>query len=71
MIGWRRYYIFSNWNKFDLFILIMSFIDIILDEVIGDNKGFNPAVLKVVKLIRLLRGLRMLRLFKVNVAITK
>ncbi|XP_038047378.1 sodium/hydrogen exchanger 10-like [Patiria miniata] len=65
VIGWRKYYIFSNWNKFDLFILIMSFVDIILDETIGDNKGFNPSLLKVVKLIRLLRGLRMLRLFKV------
>ncbi|XP_022089278.1 sodium/hydrogen exchanger 10-like [Acanthaster planci] len=65
VIGWRKYYIFSNWNKFDFFILVMSFIDIILDETIGDNKGFNPSLLKVVKLIRLLRGLRMLRLFKV------
>ena len=65
--GLRKYYFFSHWNQFDMFIIILSMVDIILDTTIGDTGGFSPQMLKVVKLFRLLRGLRMLRLFKVGI----
>ncbi|XP_072046818.1 sperm-specific sodium:proton exchanger-like [Amphiura filiformis] len=65
IVGLRKYYFFSHWNQFDLFIIVLSLVDIILDITIGDTGGFSPQVFKLVKILRLFRGLRMLRLVKV------
>lgn len=51
----------------DLFIVALSIVDIVIDEVAGEATGnFSPSVLKVAKVFRVLRMGRLLRLFKVS-----
>ncbi|XP_071477800.1 sperm-specific sodium:proton exchanger-like [Diadema antillarum] len=67
IIGLRRYYVVSHWNKFDAFILLLSLVDILIAETLVTRFNFNVSALKMVKLFRLMRGLRMLRLTKVMI----
>ena len=75
----RKAYFKSVWNMFDFAILLLSFMDTILDVTVfkpgdikdGDdcedqNVGFSPAILRVAKAVRFLRLLRSLRLIKVR-----
>ncbi|XP_071957219.1 sperm-specific sodium:proton exchanger-like isoform X2 [Antedon mediterranea] len=62
-IGLRKYYVLSHWNKFDLLIILVSIIDIVIDETLTDI-NMNTSVLKIPKLFRTFRSLRMLRLVK-------
>ncbi|KAJ8023281.1 Sodium/hydrogen exchanger 10 [Holothuria leucospilota] len=65
IMGFRKYYFLDHWCQFDLFILVLSFVDIIVDETI-ENSPISPSILRIARLGgRVLRGLRMLRLFKV------
>ncbi|XP_078585490.1 sperm-specific sodium:proton exchanger-like isoform X2 [Branchiostoma floridae x Branchiostoma japonicum] len=63
IIALRKHYFFSHWNQFDLFIIAVSIIDIVLDNIFG-NVDFNPAIFRIAKIFRLLRAMRMLRLSK-------
>ena len=50
----------------DLFIVILSILDIVIDLAADNATGsFSPAILKVARVFRVLRMGRLLRLFKV------
>ena len=79
-MAFRVKYFTSPWNQFDLIILIMSIIDLALDQTIlrdtntsssecieeteSLTTSFSPSVLRVAKVVRLLRILRSLRLVR-------
>lgn len=66
LLGFRKHYFKDSWNQLDLFIVILSAVDIVLDIVAaGSMGGFSPGVLKVAKIFRVLRMGRVLKLFKV------
>lgn len=66
-LAFRRFYFKDYWNLVDLFIVALSIVDIVIDEVAGEATGnFSPSVLKVAKVFRVLRMGRLLRLFKVS-----
>lgn len=66
-MAFRRFYFKDYWNLVDLFIVALSIVDIVIDEVAGEATGnFSPSVLKVAKVFRVLRMGRLLRLFKVS-----
>ena len=58
--GGRRYFE-GGWEKFDYFIVSISFIGMILDNMSG---LFDPAVLRVLRIFRVFRILRALRVLK-------
>lgn len=74
IVALDKQYFKSRWNLFDFVILVLSFLDIILEwAVFGGGKQcedssastiLNPSFLKMAKSIRLLRLLRSLRLVK-------
>ncbi|CAH3195691.1 unnamed protein product, partial [Porites evermanni] len=65
ILAFRRYYFKDYWNLLDLFIVILSLIDIIIDQAVEEGTGnFSPSILKVAKVFRVLRMGRLLRLFK-------
>ena len=67
ILAFRRYYFKDYWNLLDLFIVILSLIDIIIDQAVEEGTGnFSPSILKVAKVFRVLRMGRLLRLFKVG-----
>ena len=67
MMAFRRYYFKDYWNLVDLFIVILSIIDIVIDLSVDQaTGGFSPSILKVAKVFRVLRMGRVLRLFKVS-----
>ncbi|XP_068761684.1 sperm-specific sodium:proton exchanger-like [Montipora capricornis] len=64
-MAFRRFYFKDYWNLLDLFIVILSVIDIVIDlSVDRATGGFSPSILKVAKVFRVLRMGRVLRLFK-------
>jgi hypothetical protein len=58
----RRYYT-SAWNRFDFFIVMISFAGIAIDNL-GSSVGLNPTVLRVLRIFRIFRILRAFRIFK-------
>uniref|UniRef100_F7ABC0 Cyclic nucleotide-binding domain-containing protein n=1 Tax=Ciona intestinalis TaxID=7719 RepID=F7ABC0_CIOIN len=63
----NKQYIKSRWNQFDVLILIICFVELIIDFVLvsGGNTGnLVKTVNKVTKTIRMLRATRLLRLSK-------
>ncbi|XP_015758289.1 PREDICTED: sodium/hydrogen exchanger 10-like, partial [Acropora digitifera] len=65
IMAFRRYYFKDYWNLLDLFIVILSIVDIVIDlSVDKATGGFSPSILKVAKVFRVLRMGRVLRLFK-------
>ncbi|XP_067045427.1 sperm-specific sodium:proton exchanger-like [Acropora muricata] len=65
MMAFRRYYFKDYWNLLDLFIVILSIVDIVIDLSVDQaTGGFSPSILKVAKVFRVLRMGRVLRLFK-------
>ncbi len=58
----RRYYA-SGWNRFDFFIVMISFTGITIDNL-GSAVGINPTVLRVLRIFRVFRILRAFRIFK-------
>mmetsp|Transcript_31531 Transcript_31531/g.76314 ORF Transcript_31531/g.76314 Transcript_31531/m.76314 type:complete len:1933 (-) Transcript_31531:88-5886(-) len=58
----RRYFS-ANWNRFDFFIVFVSFAGIAIDEL-GTSVGLNPTVLRVLRVFRIFRILRAFRIFK-------
>ncbi len=75
MLGFRKYYFYSRWNQFDIVIVLLSLVDLIVDEAllsqvddVQDCGAYNPnfSLLKIAKVVRLVRLLRSLRLVKVS-----
>ncbi len=55
----KQYYD-NNWNRFDFFIVSISFVGIIIDNL----QDVDPVVLRIVRIFRMLRILRAFRIFK-------
>lgn len=58
----RRYFS-SSWNRFDFFIVMISFAGIVIDSLEG-SVPINPTVLRVLRIFRVFRILRAFRIFK-------
>lgn len=58
----RRYFV-SGWNKFDFFIVMVSFGGIFIDSL-GNAVPINPTVLRILRIFRIFRILRAFRIFK-------
>jgi hypothetical protein len=61
-----RYFVISNWNKFDFILVIAGFIEIILDNnaTITDLKKSKAAFKSLPQVVRILRVLRVSRIFR-------
>jgi len=66
--GCQRYHMGSHprslaaWNNFDLFIVFISVIGILFDDIIGaDNLPINPAILRILRILRVARILKLLK----------
>ena len=53
-------YLRSYWNRFDLFVVVISVISLVLDYAL-DNTSVNPTVLRVLRVFRIARILRLLK----------
>lgn len=50
------------WNNFDVFIVFISVLGILIDDVIGpENVPINPSMLKVLRILRVARILKLLK----------
>lgn len=50
------------WNNFDVFIVFISVLGILIDDVIGsDNVPIDPSMLKVLRILRVARILKLLK----------
>ena len=68
MLAFRRHYFTDYWNLLDLFIVLLSLIDIGIDLGTDDAGGsFSPSILKVARVFRALRMGRLLKLLKVTI----
>lgn len=56
-------YFDSGWNKFDFFIVMISYAGLIIDNL-GASVGLNPTLLRVLRIFRIFRILRAFRVFK-------
>ena len=57
---WR--YLYDGWNKFDLFIVVTSWIPVVL-ESLGSSGGSGLGALKLLRLLRLFRIMRVVKKF--------
>jgi len=53
----------SGWNKFDFFIVMISFFGIVIDNL-GDSIDIDPTILRILRIFRIFRILRAFRIFK-------
>jgi hypothetical protein len=63
-LGLARYHcgLSKNWNNFDVFIVFISILGILIDDVIGsDNVPVDPSMLKVLRILRVARILKLLK----------
>merc|ERR1711871_1939682 len=52
----------ANWNNFDFFIVFISLLGILFDDVIGaDNMPVNPAIFRILRILRVARILKLLK----------
>ncbi|KAJ1482881.1 Ion transport protein-domain-containing protein [Baffinella frigidus] len=58
----RRYFT-NGWNKFDFFIVTVSFGGILIDNL-GNTFPIDPTVLRILRVFRIFRILRAFRIFK-------
>jgi len=54
-------YFCDAWNKFDFFIVIMSFVGIFIEEFYGEDSGINPAFIKVLRVFRIARVMKLVK----------
>jgi len=54
-------YFTDAWNKFDFFIVIMSFVGIFIDEAYGDDGAVNPAFIRVMRVFRIARIMKLVK----------
>jgi len=57
-----RYFV-SAWNKFDFFIVSVSFIGVVIDNAAGAI-DIDPSILRILRIFRIFRILRAFRIFK-------
>ena len=66
--GLRWDYFRSYWNLFDLFIWLMSVVDVTIEfsakEGNSSGNGFDPQIIRMVKWLKVMRSLRGIRLFR-------
>jgi hypothetical protein len=63
-LGLPRYHcgLNKNWNNFDVFIVFISILGILIEDVIGsDNVPIDPSMLKVLRILRVARILKLLK----------
>lgn len=60
----RRAFIFNHWNQFDLFIILMSAVDIYIESQFGLSE-INFQMINIVRVFKMFRLTRALRLVKV------
>ena len=58
----RRYFL-DGWNKFDFFIVLISFGGILVENL-GSAVALDPTVLRILRVFRIFRILRAFRIFK-------
>ena len=58
----RRYFV-NGWNKFDTFIVHISFIGMVIESA-ASQLGIDPSVLRILRIMRIFRILRAFRIFK-------
>merc|ERR1711988_1522962 len=52
----------AGWNNFDWFIVFISILGILFDDVIGaDNLPIDPAILRILRILRVARILKLLK----------
>jgi len=66
--GCKRFHMGSHprsspsWNNFDWFIVFISVLGILIDDVIGaDNMPINPSILRILRILRVARILKLLK----------
>ena len=67
MISFAGNYWFDSWNVFDFFVVISSYIDIILSNVTSNSLTFlrvGPQLLRVMRILRVSRLLRLVKKYK-------
>ena len=47
---------FCRWNQLDVFIVILSVLGIVLEELKSDIMPINPTILRVMRVLRIARG---------------
>ena len=57
--GWRRY-LKDGWNKFDFFIVLVSYVGLALD-LLNSNSPINPSILRIMRVFRIVRILKLLK----------
>jgi len=58
----KRYFA-NGWNKFDFFIVMVSYIGICIDNI-GATISLDPTILRILRIFRIFRILRAFRIFK-------
>jgi hypothetical protein len=58
----RRYFV-DGWNKFDTFIVHISFVGMVIESA-ASSLGIEPSVLRILRIMRIFRILRAFRILK-------
>lgn len=61
---WRSSFVRNGWNNFDLFVVIMSLIEVLLLIVFGQLAGFDPKIFRLLRVFRAVRAFRALRVLR-------
>lgn len=62
-LGFMRY-IKDRWNQLDIFIVILSIVGIILEEMKTNVIPINPTIIRVMRVLRIARVLKLLKMAK-------
>ncbi|KAK8397955.1 hypothetical protein O3P69_003692 [Scylla paramamosain] len=66
-LGCHRYFQDSEefrWNQLDVFIVILSVVGIVLEEMKSDLIPINPTIIRVMRVLRIARVLKLLKMAK-------
>ncbi|XP_042240385.1 voltage-dependent T-type calcium channel subunit alpha-1I-like isoform X5 [Homarus americanus] len=66
-LGCHRYFQDSEehrWNQLDVFIVILSVVGIVLEEMKSDFIPINPTIIRVMRVLRIARVLKLLKMAK-------
>ncbi|XP_050718751.1 voltage-dependent T-type calcium channel subunit alpha-1G-like isoform X6 [Eriocheir sinensis] len=62
-LGCRRYFQ-DRWNQLDVFIVILSVVGIVLEEMKSEIIPINPTIIRVMRVLRIARVLKLLKMAK-------
>ncbi|KAK3869263.1 hypothetical protein Pcinc_024357 [Petrolisthes cinctipes] len=62
-LGCHRYFQ-DRWNQLDVFIVILSVVGIVLEEMKSDLIPINPTIIRVMRVLRIARVLKLLKMAK-------